>query len=238
MTDAPVPSPGTPHELLADVRELTRRVRTAQRGSWFPLLLLGALTLGAIPVYRFAHYSTTCRTSGGMVRVCTVYTVGAIVYWSVALVLAYAATAVFYVRRSRARGVGTTVRPYIAAGIGIAVLVTGVALWVAYHPPGLDRDILGVHLNPGSGPTLFLYRLAGPASAIGLALLVLAWAERDAALLAFTLGYLTIVLVPVTFGWSVPPSRWSHLPHLVITGVLLLLGGLGSLMIRRPRGAS
>ena len=38
--------------------------------------------------------------------VCTVYP-ALLVYWPTALVLAYAAIAAFYIRRSQARGVGT-----------------------------------------------------------------------------------------------------------------------------------
>ncbi|MFJ9841311.1 hypothetical protein ACIRYZ_12685 [Kitasatospora sp. NPDC101155] len=48
MTDASVPSPSSPREVLSSLGELTRRVRSAQRGTWFPLLLFGVLTLGGI----------------------------------------------------------------------------------------------------------------------------------------------------------------------------------------------
>ena len=79
-----------------------------------------------------------------------------------------------------------------------------------------------------------MIRLASPAGAIGLALLVLAWAERNPALLVFTLGYLVIVLVPITFGWVIPLSPWSFLPRLVIQGSVLLLGGIGFALAQRP----
>jgi hypothetical protein len=238
MTDTPVPSPGTPHELLSTVHDLTRRVRHAQRGTWFPLLLLGALTLAAIPVDRYGHYDTTCTTihpTGGVGRVCTISSTWSFVYWPIALIAAYAAITGFYLHRSRMRGVGTAIRPYILAGIGIALLVTGVALWAAHHPPAAEHDILGLNLQPQSGLTTFLYRLAGPASAIGLALLVLSWVERNRALLVFTLTYLAIVLVPVTFDWVIArPSPWFFLPHLVITGGVLLLGGIGFALTQPP----
>lgn len=233
MTDTPAPSPGTPHELLSTVHDLTRRVRRAQRNTWFPLVLLGALTLAAIPVDRYGHYATRCRTSGGGGRVCTVFSTWSFVYWAIALVLAYAAITGFYLHRSRRQGVGTPIRPYVLAGIGLVVLVTGVALWGAHHPPAGEHDIVGLQLRPGSGPVAFLYRLAGPAGAIGLALLVLSWVERTWALLAFTLTYLAIVLVPVTFGWTIArPSPWFFLPHLVIQGGVLLLGGIGFALTR------
>jgi Flp pilus assembly protein TadB len=150
------------------------------------------------------------------------------VYWTTALVLAYTVIAYYYVRSSRARGVGTRVGPYIAAGVGIAVVVTAAAIWAAHHPPGVQHQILGLHLDPQSGLTSFLYRLAGPAGAIGLALLVLAWLEHNVALMLFTLLYLAVVLVPVTFGWTISrPSPWFFLPHLAIAAGLLLIGSLG-----------
>jgi len=231
-----MPSPDSPHELLESVRQLTRQVRAAQRGTWFPLGLLGALTLGAIPADRYGHYSATCQTfhtAGTSGRVCTVSDTWSFVYWAVAMTLAYAVIAYYYIRRSQARGVGTPVAPYIAAGIGIAIVVTAGATWAAHHPPGLRHDILGLHLDPQSGLTSLLYRLAGPASAIGLALLVLSWVERNRALLAFSLFYLAIVLVPVTFGWSITrPSPWFFLPHLVIAATVLLLGSIGFALAR------
>lgn len=238
MTDTPVPSPGTPHELLSTTHDLTRRVRNAQRGTWFPLLLLGVLTLAAIPVDRYGHYATTCRsihTPGGVGSVCTISSTWSFVYWPIALVIAYVAIAGFYIQRSRRRGVGTRIRPYIIAGIGIALLVTSISLWAAHHPPGAEHDILGLHLQPQSSLTTFLYRLPGPASAIGLALLVLSWVERNRALLVFTLAYLTIVLAPVTFGWVIArPSPWFFLPHLIIAGGVLLLGGIGFALTQPP----
>lgn len=240
MTESPVPSRGTPQELLSTVHDLTRRVRRAQRGAWFPLLLLGALTFAAIPVDRFGHRARTCTTPhppGGVIRSCLVFSPWSFAYWAIALVGAYAAITAFYLHRSRARGVGTPVLPYVLAGIGIAVLVTGVGLWVAHHPPAGDHAVLGLHLQPGSGPLLLLHRLAGPASAIGLALLVLSWVERDAALLGFTLAYLAIVLVPVTFGWTVAPmSPWGFLPHVVVPGGVLVLGGIAFAVRRRAIG--
>jgi len=35
--------------MLAAVRRLTRQVRRAQRGTWFPLLVFAAITLISIP---------------------------------------------------------------------------------------------------------------------------------------------------------------------------------------------
>src|SRR5258707_8047550 len=56
-----------------------------------------------------------------------------------------------------------------------------------------------------------LGRLISPGAAIGVALLVLAWAERSRALLLLTLGYLAVVvLAPTSSGWVRSP--WYFLP--------------------------
>jgi hypothetical protein len=144
------------------------------------------------------------------------------VYWPAALVLAYVTIAAFYIRRSWARGVGTRVRPYAIAGIVIAVALTGVALWEVRNPPVYPLGLNG-----------WAYHLASPGAAIGLALLVLAWAERNRALLLLTLAYLAAVLVPITFGWVQPDPPWYFYPA-VFQGSVLLLGGLGFALAQRP----
>jgi hypothetical protein len=216
-----------PRQLLSGTRELAERVRRAQRATWFPLLVFAAVTFASIPVYRYGgiHHFGKCVVTGAGLRACAIYPNGEFVYWPAALVLAYAVISAFYIRRSRARGIETRVRPYAIAGIIIAVLLIGATLWALnYHwvggPAGLHS--LGM-------------RLATPTCAIGLALLVLAWAERNRALLLLTLAYLAVVLVPVNFGWVLDPlSRWYFVPRLVIDGSVLLLGGIGFALAQRP----
>ncbi|QIY68505.1 hypothetical protein HEP84_03740 [Streptomyces sp. RLB1-33] len=235
MADASVPSPGTPHEVLAGLGDLTRRVRAAQRGTWFPLLLLGALTLGGILVSRFTFRVETVPCPAIQPAAgtgCTLIRQGSPVYWPIGLALAYAATAFFYIRRSRNRGVGTPVRPYILTGIALVGLATATSFWSIRQgmpQPGAPVDFWGLHLDPTSGMTVFLHRLTGNATAVGLPLLVLSWVERSRALLLLTLVYLAIYLVPLTDGWAGIPvtSPWSSLPHFAVPGVLLLLGALG-----------
>ncbi|GAA0659353.1 hypothetical protein GCM10010193_07730 [Kitasatospora atroaurantiaca] len=235
MTDASVPSPDTPQQVLAGLGDLTRRVRSAQRGAWFPLLLLGALTLGGILVSRFTFKVETVpctATDPAAGTGCTLVTQGSPVYWPIGLALAYAATAFFYIRRSRNRGVGTPVRPYILTGIVLVGLVTATAIWSLRHgmpQPGEQLDFWGLRLDPTSGVAMFLHRLAGNAAAVGLPLLVLSWVERSRALLLLTAVYLAIELVPLTTGWSGIPftSPWSAVPRFGVPGVLLLLGALG-----------
>ena len=220
-----MPSASTPRELLSTTRALTRRVRVAQRGAWFPLLLFCVATLGAIPVNRYGHHDLTCTTPNPLSSRCLVYSTASFVYWPIALVLCYAAIAAFYVKRARERGVGTPIKSYVSAGIVLAALLTAASVWIAHNPPSPRGDFFGIATGPGTGLHGVVYRLDSPECAIGLALLVLARVERNWALFAFTVGYLVVVLLAVNFGWDLRrPSPWSPLPHLVIAGAMLLLG--------------
>lgn len=233
MTNQPAFAGGDPHQLLAGSRALAHRVRADQRATWFPLLVFAAVCFAAVPVDRYSHYARSCRANPPAGRVCTVYSTAGFVYWPIALVLAYVAIAAFYLHLARVRGLGTRIRPYVVGGIVIAVVLTCASIWAAHHPVIGSRVIPGLHLQPQSWDAF--YRIVGPASAIGIALLVLAWVERSRALLVLTLGYLAIVLVPIDFGWAVVrPSRWAFLPHLVIAGTVLLLGGVGFALAQRP----
>src|SRR5215831_12018356 len=211
-----------PRQLLSGTHELTRQVRRTQRATWFPLLVLAAVTFAAIPFRYSPHRLGTCAATGPG-RVCTAYPPALLVYWPIALVVAYAAIAAFYIHRSQARGVGTRVRPYVVAGIILALAMTGSLVWTLYHP--LAFTLAG----PGLFSALHSYSFA-----IGLALIVLAWAERNGALLALALGYSAVVLVAVTFG-LVSGHRGLGFPvQLVTAGSVLLLGGIGFLLAQRP----
>jgi hypothetical protein len=221
-----------PRRLLSSTRELTRRVRKDQRATWFPLLVFAAVTFASIPAYRYGgRHLETCAGAFPGIRLCTIYSSAQFVYWPVALVLAYVAIAAFYLRRSRARGIETRVRPYAIAGIIIAVAVTGAALWLAHNPLAFGGPNL-------MAPSRFARRLATPGTAIGLALLVLAWAERSRALLLATLAYLLVVLLPIGYIRSSGPVSLQTFLPLVIHGSVLLLGGIGFAVAQRPLRSS
>lgn len=222
MTSGTAFSGDDPRRLLSGTRELSRRVRKTQRATWFPLLMLAAVTFAAIPFRYSPHRLGTCAATGPG-RVCTVYPAALLVYWPSALVLAYAAIAAFYIRRSQARGVGTHVRPYVVAGIILALAMTGSLLWTLYHP--LAFTLAG----PGLFSALHSYSFA-----IGLALVVLAWAERNGALFAVALGYLAAVLAAVTFGSASGHHGLGFPVQPVTAGSVLLLGGIGFLLAQRP----
>jgi hypothetical protein len=225
MTTGAAPHSDDPYQLLSGARELAQRVRRAQRATWFPLLVLAAVTFAAILVNRYGgHPVRTCATFPGG-KVCAVYSNAEFIYWPIALVLAYVAIAAFSIRRARAQGIETRVRPYAIAGIIIAVAVAGAAFWQAHHPVD-DLRLAG----PGGLPLL----LARPGTAIGLALLVLAWSERNRALLLLTLVYLAVTLLRIgNIATHHVYSPWDFLP-LALQGGVLLLGGIGFALAQRP----
>jgi hypothetical protein len=221
MTTDSVPSEGDPRQLLSDVRALAHRVRRDQRVTWVALLVLAAVTLVGIPFDWFGM-QVHCHADGS----CEFARRGVLYYWPPALLLAYAAIAVCYVRAARARGLGARVLPYAITGAATTVVFT--AAWVAAalyfpsHPAPFD---------PLPYWWFVLDRLVAPWGVIGVALLVLARLERNVALLLFTLAYLALVLLvlPMDFGFG--PPHWGiragvAAPQLIV-GVVLLLGALG-----------
>ncbi|MEV0461268.1 hypothetical protein [Catellatospora methionotrophica] len=235
MTHESVSPTDSPHDLLATVRELTHQVRVAQRGSWFPLLVFAAITLVAIPVYRYAPFVDlfgTCRSQPGQ-TVCMTPNPVELGYWTLALVLAYGVIAGFYVRQSRRRGIGTPIRPYVITGVALAVAMAAVSVWQVYQP------LLPVPADPFAdaadievSPVAWLVNgFASPIAVIGLALLVLAWVERNGALAAYSVGYLVIV-VAESSRFIHSSSPWFFLPHLLVPAAVLLLGAAAFALFR------
>jgi hypothetical protein len=234
MTSDAVSAGGDPRRLLADTRAFARRVRVAQRVTWLPLLVLGVVTFGAILVQAVSSTVTTgCRTTDAG-EICKVWNPALESYWLVAMVAAYVVIAGGYLRVAQARGLGSRVRPYVIAGVAAAVVMfaliaAGAGRWIVPDPQDL--------LNPSTS-ILVLFRLLTASGGIGLALLVLAWLERNVALLLFALGYLAVVLVPINFGWG---SHWSGTfegaAQLIVNGLVLLLGGTGFALAQRLRAA-
>ncbi|MEV8516578.1 hypothetical protein [Dactylosporangium sp. NPDC051484] len=228
MTPDAVPAGGDPRRLLAEARELARRVRLAQRVTWLPLLVLALVTFGAVPVYSFGHRVVSdCRAlSDG--EVCKVWFQAVSFYWWAALVLAYVVIAGGYLRVARARGLGARMLPYVLTGVALVVVSAAVTAALRLLDP----------LPYPGGPSafvVFLLHLLDPTGAIGLALLVLAWLERRVALLLFALGYLAVVLPPpIAAGWGTS-SWWGPSTQMEISGGLLLLGSAGFALAQRLR---
>jgi hypothetical protein len=234
MTSDAVPADGDPRRLLADARQLARRVRVARRVTWLPLLVLGLVTLGAIPAFAYGRTVESDCYAVADGQVCKVWFQTASFYWWTALVLGYVLIAAGYLRVARARGLGARVLPYAVVGITLLALFTLFHVVVASHlipPPDGTEPVPWI--------VLALFRLTDFTGSIGLALLVLALLERHVALLLFTLAYLVVIVVPINFGWGVGwGDKWEFAPMLAISGGMLLLGSAGFALaqrLRRPR---
>ena len=235
-----------PRHLLAGARDLARRVRSDQRATWFPLLVLAAVTFAIIPVLRFTNLHVLSCVHGSGREACGVYRPAAPIFWPAALTLAYVAIAAFYLRRSRARGVGSRVRPYVIAGVVLAVAITGISLVGVYDPQFASTPWgLSWLRRPLHGGLL------GYQAGIGAALLVLAWAERNRPLLALIVAYFVSIVLAHDIVLGLPPPRGlspratpATLLHVhpspgvyltyIIPGSVLLLGGVGFLLAQRP----
>jgi hypothetical protein len=227
MTTDSVPAGGDPRRLLSDVRALARRVRLDQRMTWAALLVLAVVTFAGIPFDWFGM-KVHCVSDGS----CEFARRGMLYYWPAALLLAYGIIAFCYLRAARARGVGARVLPYAITGAATTVVFPAawlaVALYLANHP-------VPDHPMPYWG--FVLDRLVMPWGMIGVALLVLAWLERNVALLLFTLGYLAMVLLVLPMDNGFGPPHWGvranmAVPQLV-AGLILLLGAAGFAAARR-----
>jgi hypothetical protein len=151
------------------------------------------------------------------------------VYWPIALVLAYVVIALFYLRQSRRRGVGTGIRVYATVGVVLAALMAAAWLWRASQSAAPFVGAPPRHE--------YLYGLVAPAPAIGLTLLVLAWVEHRWALLAYGVAYLVIVLLQSNQVIH-SHSPWGFLPTLLVPAAILLLGSAGFALIRPNAGAN
>ncbi|GIF77848.1 hypothetical protein [Asanoa siamensis] len=232
MTTESVSAGDDPRRLLSDVRALARRVRLDQRVTAVALLALAAVSLLALPVDWLFLNADCGRATVESGAACHIRGFSRGFYWLPALLLAYSGIAVYAARAARARGLGARVLPYVLTGVALAVLSAAAWVWAYFYldPPPAE---------PFADWVMVLDRLVGPAGTIGLALLVLAWLERHVALLAYTLVYLVLVLVPPAETFRLPPGllgvhTYFLLPHL-ISGVALLLGGLGFALARRWR---
>ncbi|MGH3586550.1 MAG: hypothetical protein ACRDQ0_09530 [Pseudonocardia sp.] len=211
-------------------------MRRAQRGTWFPLVLLGLVVVAAAPFYRLGRQAVTCDPAlgarggvqiidGGTCVQVVGWPVG--VYWILAFVLAYVAIAVYYVLRARRRGVGARVLPYVGAGIVVGLVFGIVSAWT--RQLGLDGYLPTGPVAVGMVPLI----------SIGLALFVLVGVERNRALLAFAIGYLVVALLVSGIGVRGLGPRlgpmWGFLPGLLVAGGVLILGGVGFALAGRRR---
>lgn len=226
-----------PGEVLSYVVSAKSRARAARHGFGFPLLALGLVTAGALPLY--VLYLPPA--SAGTYVIKGTPLTGAVggyflphegqwvaLYWLVALPLACMATAAWYRFHGRWQGVEARVWPAVTIGLVLlAVLFAsspGIASFLhlsgwatAAHPGG---DLAAHGLSP-----LFV---------VVLMLAVLAYLERSGARLAYTVVFAGVALLVNLydlenlfwrlFGFNVPAAL-SEFPNVCFAAAFLLAGG-------------
>jgi hypothetical protein len=179
---------------------------------------------------RYGAHTVHCANPTAGTSLCVAYPTLALWYWPVALVAGYTAISLYAIRRSRAIGVGPRIATYVSIGVLVGLLGTAWAAWAYTHP-----DFIAHTLNVTALGTGFpLLSLAGPAAAIAVAIVLLAWRERDALLASVAVVYLGVAVWGPTRHTPFPPgqapslpiaaSPWVFLPHLLTEAAVLLLG--------------
>jgi len=216
-------------------RSLTRAIR---HGSWFPLVTFGLLTLAAAPLFwttipRCPNGKNACSFIQNRGPLGNPFVQGPVgwgmgrwisVYWVVAVPLGYFATVLYYRHRARRTGVAGRVWPAVGVGLALLALMVG-----SFATRGM---VLGVPVP------VFLLQGRGlePLLVIGIGLGILARLEHNRGLVVFAVLFLALALLANLYnmenevyrlGWNLPVGA-ANLPNLVVPGLFLLLGGVGS----------
>lgn len=134
--------PGDPSELLDELAGLRRRARDDRHGYWFPLLLLGVLSFGSIPLSSASDNPTLLISEGGpgwwinplghlgLKAEHEVQHPRALsLYWLAVLIVGLAATVWWYRWRARRVGVETPTGTYVQVALfGSVAVLLGIPL--------------------------------------------------------------------------------------------------------------
>lgn len=215
MTTAEPFEDGGSRARLSFTHDLACRVRREQRATWLQRLVSALVTYLAVPITRAGHVARPCAPPHRCLRPANCASVRGAQLDGLRLLADRAHRLLRAHRRLLrphvpARGAGTRIRPYVATGLLLAVVVIAASMWAAHTVVTGGYDLLGLQVQ---GPDL--YRLIAPACATGLALLVLA-TVNVLALFGVSLLYLVIAVGRVDLGWTIDRnSRWASAPHLV-----------------------
>lgn len=241
--------PGDPAALACELRALRRRARADRHAYWFPLVLFGLITCGAISFYlqgppagQFASDGPTLPMLGGLLAHRYLG-----YYWLVALLAGLLLTLLWYQGNARRVSLQTPARGYL---ITVAVL-TGLA--VAIPPLSQLRSphsLRWLHHLQVLWPGDLILRGTFPFVIIAVGLWALAWAERSRALAVIAAAYTAAALlaslydvenVLFRFGWNPGPGQLglTSLPNVLVPALVLLAAGTGAFAVqRRHRTAS
>ncbi|WP_439656027.1 hypothetical protein ACSHWB_26730 [Lentzea sp. HUAS TT2] len=129
-----------PGELLDELAGLRKRARDDRHGYWFPLLLMGVLSLLSLPLSQADPNPTEHLVDGGpgpwisplnhlSLKTEVVHTLPLELYWLAALLVTVLATAWWYRWRARRVGVETPTGAYVqVALLGLVAVLFGIPL--------------------------------------------------------------------------------------------------------------
>ncbi|MEV6711461.1 hypothetical protein AB0M48_05375 [Lentzea sp. NPDC051208] len=129
-----------PGELLDELAGLRKRTRDDRHGYWFPLLLMGVLSLLSLPLSQADPHPTEHLVDGGpgpwinplvhlTLKTEVVHSLALSLYWLGALLVAVLATVWWYRWRARRVGVETPTGSYVrVALLGLIAVLFGIPL--------------------------------------------------------------------------------------------------------------
>ena len=239
--------------LLADMKELRRRARTARHAYWFPLVLFGLLTCASVPFYVLpgSPAGDTGAVSGesplpilgGYGGFTVQRSLG--YYWLAALLGGLLLTLLWYRWNARRVGLATPARGYLVTTAVLTVLALVIPPLSQVRSPGWLSWLQ--HLSvlwPGD----LVLRGTFPFLIIAAGLWVLAWAERSRALTVIAAVYSATALLASLYnienvlfrlGWNPSGNDWSltSLPNVLLPAFVLLATGAGAFAVQRPHRA-
>jgi hypothetical protein len=244
------PEPGTPADLLGEMRVLRRRARAARHAYWFPLVLFGVLTCASVPFYIQpgvpSGQATGAAQPGPQLPVLGGFP-GFLVqrylgyYWLAALLAGLLLTLLWYRRNAHQVGLQTPARGYL---ITVAVL-TGLALLIPPLSQVRSPHWLGwlQHLQ-ALWPGDLVVRGTFPFIIIAVGLWALAWAERSLALAGIAAVYTGTALLASLYdienllprlGWNpaLGQGDLASLPNVLLPALVLLAAGAGAYAVQR-----
>jgi hypothetical protein len=238
--------------LLGEMTALRREARKARRAYWFPVLLFGLLTTGALPFYLMPSLSAGLGPDDSLAQRWLPGLSGLSwsaqpylgFYWLAALPIGLVATMLFYRWYAGRVGLQTSARGYLITGAVLFVLAVLVPL-AAYPPVQHWPRLLGW---AGILQPVEWIRGTYPLVIIGIGLLVLARAERSWALAIIASVFTAVALVDSFYdvenlgyylgSWSVS-AAYATLPGVVpCAAILLACGAAGGLAALRQRPRS
>jgi hypothetical protein len=240
--------PGGQAELLAEMKALRRRARTARHAYWFPLVLFGVLTCASVPFYAQpgdqagetgAQAGPPLPILGGSSGLTSQRFLG--YYWLAALVGGLLLTLLWYRRNARRVGLATPARGFVVATAALTMLALAIPLLSQVRSPHWLSWLQHLQvLWPGD----LMMRGTFPFVIIAVGLWILAWAERSLALTVIATVYTAAALLSSLYntenilfrlGWNPPGSDWTptSLPNLLLPALVLLATGAGAFAVQR-----